>query len=71
MNCSSQHDVMHADVQFVFDRYCILITVPYDGTYNDAVQLAKEVLIQDGVMHLDTVHEINVEDSETLRMVED
>ncbi len=59
---------MNADVFFVFNIHTVVITVSYDGTYNDAVQRAKEYLHHEGVS-IDGVYEINVEDSDTLGMV--
>ena len=60
--------VHHADVFFVFDVYTILVNVPYDGTYNDAVQRAIEWLHHDDVS-VDGATEIYVEDTDTLGLV--
>ena len=61
---------MNADVSFVFNVHTVLINVPSDGTYDDAVQRANEYLHHEGVS-IDGVQEINVEDSDTLGMVSD
>ncbi len=59
---------MNANVSFVFNIHTVLIHVPYDGTYDDAVQRAKEYLHHEGVS-IDGVQEINVEDCDTFGMV--
>lgn len=59
---------MNADVIFVFNVHTVFINVPYDGTYDDAVQRAKEYLHHESVS-IDGVQEINVQDSDTLRVV--
>ena len=48
-----------ADVRFVFQYHTITATVDCDGTYEDAVQQAMEILHGEGVS-TDGAHDIEV-----------
>lgn len=55
--------MMKADVRFVFQYYVIITSVDYNGTYDDAVHQATQLLHGEGVS-TDGAQDITVEEWE-------